>query len=358
MREGKEEKVGKGKSNWSKGEEAIGVIEKLAKGLKGSAPEHKAEPHEELRGQKGAGDGHGERNGGVHEHRPTEEQQPLQKAEAASAMPPPVATSVPPHPAPTMAPVVAPVLTPLPPLGMTEILQINAPQHTPTVGEIDDSAAPAAAEDRSQQLQTLQAAQAAQAQAMQALQAAQMAQAAQAALAPNLALARGLLGGCGYAGMALSPAMPNPLAALQLGASPYVAAPAPFPAMWPPMATPVIQPGFAPIMPFAPMPAQPTLQDQLKRQIEHYFSEDNLRRDFYLRREMSLEGFVPLIVIGSFPRVQQLVPTIDGGPSVLQLLCDAISQSDQLELDPSGTKVRRRKGWEKYLLPAGGAPPP
>lgn len=181
----------------------------------------------------------------------------------------------------------------------------------------------------------------------------------QAALAPNLALARGcgFMGGCGFPGMPLTPAMP-----IQLGhAAPLVAAaPGGFPAMWPG----AIQAGF-PLIPFAPLlqqqapvqPQQPAVQDQLKRQIEYYFSEENLRRDFYLRREMSSEGFVPLIVIGGFPRVQQLVPMSDGGPSVLQLLCEAIGQSDQLELDANQTKVRRRTGWERFLLPAAGQSP-
>ena len=39
---------------------------------------------------------------------------------------------------------------------------------------------------------------------------------------------------------------------------------------------------------------------------EYYFSTDNLQRDFFLRRKMTPEGYLPLSLIASFNRVQQL----------------------------------------------------
>ena len=39
---------------------------------------------------------------------------------------------------------------------------------------------------------------------------------------------------------------------------------------------------------------------------EYYFSSDNLQRDFFLRRKMSAEGYLPISLIASFNRVQQL----------------------------------------------------
>ena len=39
---------------------------------------------------------------------------------------------------------------------------------------------------------------------------------------------------------------------------------------------------------------------------EYYFSPDNLQRDFFLRRKMTPEGFLPASLIASFNRVQQL----------------------------------------------------
>ena len=48
------------------------------------------------------------------------------------------------------------------------------------------------------------------------------------------------------------------------------------------------------------------LKNYVKHQIEYYFSKDNLQRDFFLRRKMSSDGFLPVSLIASFNRVQQL----------------------------------------------------
>lgn len=44
---------------------------------------------------------------------------------------------------------------------------------------------------------------------------------------------------------------------------------------------------------------------------EYYFSVDNLERDFFLRRKMDLEGFLPVGLIASFHRVQALTTDIN-----------------------------------------------
>lgn len=43
---------------------------------------------------------------------------------------------------------------------------------------------------------------------------------------------------------------------------------------------------------------------------EYYFSLDNLERDFFLRRKMDQEGFLPIGLIASFHRVQALTTNI------------------------------------------------
>lgn len=58
---------------------------------------------------------------------------------------------------------------------------------------------------------------------------------------------------------------------------------------------------------------------------EYYFSEENLLRDFFLRRKMDAQGFLPITLIASFHRVQTL--TTDVG-----LVIEAIMESDKLEL--------------------------
>ncbi|XP_063899457.1 la-related protein 1 isoform X2 [Helicoverpa armigera] len=75
-----------------------------------------------------------------------------------------------------------------------------------------------------------------------------------------------------------------------------------------------------------------TLKDLIKKQIEYYFSPDNLARDFFLRRKMSADGTIPVTLIASFHRVRALTPDV-------QLVLDAIRDSDKLQLI-SGFKVR------------------
>ncbi|CAH0731115.1 unnamed protein product, partial [Brenthis ino] len=77
---------------------------------------------------------------------------------------------------------------------------------------------------------------------------------------------------------------------------------------------------------------QSTLKDLIKKQIEYYFSPDNLARDFFLRRKMSADGTIPVTLIASFHRVRALTADV-------QLVLDAIRDSDRLEL-VSGFKVR------------------
>lgn len=80
-----------------------------------------------------------------------------------------------------------------------------------------------------------------------------------------------------------------------------------------------------------------TLKEYIRKQIEYYFSEENLVKDFFLRRKMNKEGFLPLILIASFQRVQNL--TMD-----LELVTVAVKESDRLEVLESedGYKIRTK----------------
>ncbi|KOC66335.1 La-related protein 1 [Habropoda laboriosa] len=82
---------------------------------------------------------------------------------------------------------------------------------------------------------------------------------------------------------------------------------------------------------------------------EYYFSEENLLRDFFLRRKMDAQGFLPITLIASFHRVQTL--TTDVG-----LVIGAIMESDKLEL-VDGFKVRTKIDPLKWpILDAAGNP--
>uniref|UniRef100_A0A8C5RS08 La ribonucleoprotein 1, translational regulator n=1 Tax=Laticauda laticaudata TaxID=8630 RepID=A0A8C5RS08_LATLA len=87
---------------------------------------------------------------------------------------------------------------------------------------------------------------------------------------------------------------------------------------------------------------QELLKDYIKRQIEYYFSVDNLERDFFLRRKMDIEGFLPITLIASFHRVQAL--TTDVG-----LIIKALKDSKVVEIVDQ--KIRRKEEPEKWPLP-------
>jgi la-related protein 1 len=54
-------------------------------------------------------------------------------------------------------------------------------------------------------------------------------------------------------------------------------------------------------------PMEPVqLKAAIKKQVEYYFSTNNLVRDTYLRGQMNTEGFIPISFILSFKRLSML----------------------------------------------------
>lgn len=67
-------------------------------------------------------------------------------------------------------------------------------------------------------------------------------------------------------------------------------------------------------LPFLCVPAavdEATLKEYIRKQVEYYFSEENLQRDFFLRRKMDREGFLPVSLIAGFHRIQALTQDIN-----------------------------------------------
>ncbi|KAL3505424.1 hypothetical protein ACH5RR_035265 [Cinchona calisaya] len=93
-------------------------------------------------------------------------------------------------------------------------------------------------------------------------------------------------------------------------------------------------PMFFPVM-------DPPLPALIIKQIEYYFSDDNLVKDDYLRSNMDDEGWVPIDLIASFPRVQQLTTDIP-------LILDSLRASVVVEVKEQGVKIRRRNDWKKW----------
>ncbi|KAJ7988821.1 hypothetical protein DPEC_G00313170 [Dallia pectoralis] len=84
------------------------------------------------------------------------------------------------------------------------------------------------------------------------------------------------------------------------------------------------------------------LKEYIKRQIEYYFSLHNLERDFFLRRKMDAQGFLPISLIASFHRVQALTTDVN-------LIVQALKNSTEVELIDE--KVRCKIDPEHWPIP-------
>lgn len=119
----------------------------------------------------------------------------------------------------------------------------------------------------------------------------------------------------------------------------YVPAATPDPLRTPPFFAPP-PPGPPGIMLTGPDPA--SLRAMLVKQIEYYFSVENLCRDIYLRSNMDEQGFIPVAVIANFNRVRMLAPNA-------AFILDALWNSMVVEVQ--GDRIRKRDDWAKWLLP-------
>ncbi|KVI08752.1 la-related protein 1C isoform X2 [Cynara cardunculus var. scolymus] len=146
--------------------------------------------------------------------------------------------------------------------------------------------------------------------------------------------------------------------------APFIPPPMPVPVqsfgnnmMYPDVASPVIYvPGPPPpdslrAMPFvAPLPPpmyfavpDPQLHAKIVSQIDYYFSNENLVKDTYLRRNMDEHGWVPISLIAGFKKVLYLTDNV-------QLILDAMRTSTIVEVQ--GDKIRRRNDWMRWIMPA------
>lgn len=104
--------------------------------------------------------------------------------------------------------------------------------------------------------------------------------------------------------------------------------------------------GGMPFFTHAPPPAmffpvaETPLTNTIVNQIDYYFSDANLVKDEYLRSNMDEQGWVPITLIASFPRVRSLTSNI-------KLILDSLRTSTVVEVQ--GDKLRRRNEWIKWL---------
>ncbi|KAL8158589.1 hypothetical protein V2J09_000126 [Rumex salicifolius] len=77
----------------------------------------------------------------------------------------------------------------------------------------------------------------------------------------------------------------------------------------------------------------PVLREAIVKQIEYYFSDENLLTDHYLLSQMDDQGWVPISVIADFKRLKRLCTDIG-------FILDALRWSSSVEV--KGYKVRRK----------------
>ncbi|XP_042507802.1 la-related protein 1C [Macadamia integrifolia] len=92
---------------------------------------------------------------------------------------------------------------------------------------------------------------------------------------------------------------------------------------------------------FFPAP-DPQLRAVLVKQIDYYFSSENLCKDIFLRQNMDEQGWVPVPLIAGFNRVKQLTNNIS-------FILDAVRSSTIVEVQ--GDKIRKRNDWMSWPLP-------
>ncbi|PWA37836.1 RNA-binding protein Lupus La [Artemisia annua] len=89
------------------------------------------------------------------------------------------------------------------------------------------------------------------------------------------------------------------------------------------------------------------LHARIVSQIDYYFSNENLVRDTYLRKNMDEQGWVPVSLIAGFKKVLSLTDNV-------QQILDAMRASTIVEVQ--GDRIRRRNDWMRWLMQPLGQP--
>ncbi|KAL9681119.1 hypothetical protein QQ045_012900 [Rhodiola kirilowii] len=94
-------------------------------------------------------------------------------------------------------------------------------------------------------------------------------------------------------------------------------------------------------------PPPPPLAFWIQKQIEYYFSNENLVKDVFLRRHMNAEGWVPMEVVANFPLVKRFATNtkFENINNIFELM------QNSLTLEVKDGKIRRRVDWKRWLLP-------
>lgn len=89
-------------------------------------------------------------------------------------------------------------------------------------------------------------------------------------------------------------------------------------------------------------PATPPPREIVRRQVEYYFSPENLVKDSYLRQRMDHEGYVSVEVIAAFPRLKHFSK---------EIICEELKDSKIVEVKDQ--KMRPREKPTMWVWPKG-----
>ncbi|CAN6454593.1 unnamed protein product [Victoria cruziana] len=87
---------------------------------------------------------------------------------------------------------------------------------------------------------------------------------------------------------------------------------------------------------------QQDLRSRIVKQIEYYFSAENLCKDRFMRSKIDQEGWIPISIIAGFRRVLAMTEDI-------RLVIDALKDSNEIELREN--MMRKSNDWDKFLGP-------
>eukprot|EP00096_Caligus_rogercresseyi_P007375 TRINITY_DN2521_c0_g1_i1.p1 TRINITY_DN2521_c0_g1~~TRINITY_DN2521_c0_g1_i1.p1 ORF type:complete len:1107 (+),score=387.35 TRINITY_DN2521_c0_g1_i1:236-3556(+) len=88
----------------------------------------------------------------------------------------------------------------------------------------------------------------------------------------------------------------------------------------------------------------------VKSQIEYYFSEANLQKDFFLRRKMDPEGYISIAFVASFPRMRALTQDV-------KIILQSVKESSIVEVKDE-LKLRAKVEPTKWPIAADQPDPP
>ncbi|XP_020234034.1 la-related protein 1A [Cajanus cajan] len=97
--------------------------------------------------------------------------------------------------------------------------------------------------------------------------------------------------------------------------------------------------------PQPPPPETASLRASIVKQIDYYFSDENLEDDHYLISLMDDQGWVPISTVADFKRVKRMCRDI---PFIL----DALQSSNTVEVQ--GDLIRKRSNWSKWIQVSSG----